>query len=84
MPRKNGLCPGIEAREESRAGVAQSVECLFYHMLCGSGTLDTGLEPHQCLCASMSVKWLSCHAGHQDVGRCHTRGEHEESVVCRE
>ena len=71
MPSKNGLCPGIEAREESRAGVAQSIERLSYRMPRGRDTLDLELEPHQCLW----VKWLGCHAGHQEVSRCHTVGE---------
>ena len=31
-------------------------------------------ESHQCL-AGMWKRWLSCHAGRQEVGRCHTRGE---------
>ena len=33
-----------------------------------------GFESHQCL-AGMWKRWLSCHAGCQEVGRCHTRGE---------
>ena len=83
MPRKNGLCPAIGAREESRAGVAQSIERLSYHMPQGRDTLDPGLEPYQCLYSSIWVKWLSCHAGCQEIGRCHTRGDSEESVVCK-
>ena len=31
-------------------------------------------ESHQCL-AGMWKRWLSCHAGHQEFGRCHTRGK---------
>ena len=26
-------------------------------------------------------KWLGCHAGYQEVSRCHTRGESEEPIV---
>ena len=33
-------------------------------------------ESHQCP-AGMWKRQLSCHAGHQEVGRCHTRGEAE-------
>ena len=33
-----------------------------------------GFESHQCL-AGMWKRWLSCHAGHQEVGKCCTRGE---------
>ena len=33
-----------------------------------------GFESHQCL-AGMWKRWLSCHAGHQEVSRCHTKGE---------
>ena len=33
-----------------------------------------GFESHQCL-AGMWKRWLGCHAGHQEVGRCSTRGE---------
>ena len=33
-----------------------------------------GFESHQCL-AGMWKRWLSCHAGHQEVDRCCTRGE---------
>ena len=29
------------------------------------------------------MKRLGCHAGHQEVSRCHTRGESEESIVHR-
>ena len=28
-------------------------------------------------------KWLSCHAGHQEISRCRTRGESEESIAHR-
>ena len=28
-------------------------------------------------------EWVSCHDGQQEVSRCHTRGESEDSVVCR-
>ena len=31
-----------------------------------------------CMCTSMWIKRLGCHAGHQEVNRCHTRGETEE------
>ena len=31
-------------------------------------------ESNQCL-AGMWKRWLGCHAGRQEVGRCHTRGE---------
>ena len=34
------------------------------------GTVNSGLEPHQC-----GRKQLSSHSGHQEVGRCCTRGE---------
>ena len=33
-----------------------------------------GFESHQCL-AGMWKRRLGCHAGHQEVGRCRTRGE---------
>ena len=33
-----------------------------------------GFEFHQCL-AGMWKRWLHCHAGCQEVSRCHTRGE---------
>ena len=33
-----------------------------------------GFESHQCL-AGMWKRGLSCHAGHQEVSKCHTRGE---------
>ena len=33
-----------------------------------------GFESHQCL-AGMWKRQLSCHTGHQEVSRCHTRGE---------
>ena len=37
----------------------------------------------QCLytCASMWIKWLGCHAGHQEVRRCRTRGGSKKSVT---
>ena len=61
--------------------IPQSVECLFCHILWCSSIPDPGLMPHQYLCASMWKKWLSCHAGHQEISRCHTRGEFEEFVA---
>ena len=33
-----------------------------------------GFKSHQCL-AGMWKRWLGCHAGNQEVGRCHTKGE---------
>ena len=33
-----------------------------------------GFESQQCL-AGMWKRWLGCHAGHQEIGRCRTRGE---------
>ena len=30
------------------------------------------------------MKRLGCHAGRQEVSRCRTRGESEESVACRQ
>ena len=33
-----------------------------------------GFESHQCL-AGMWKRWFSCHAGRQQVNRCHTRSE---------
>ena len=74
----------INSVQCSWGGLAQSVECLSYHMLWGSGPLDPGLKPHQCLYATMQMKQLSCHAGYQEVSRCHTRGESEESIVYRQ
>ena len=35
-------------------------------------------------CTSMWIKnRLGCYAGHQEVSRCHIRGESEESFACR-
>ena len=45
--------------------------------------LDPRLEPHQCLCASTWMKWLTCHTDCQDISRYHTRGESVESVAWR-
>ena len=47
--------------------------------------LGQGFEPHQWLYhVHVHVggwKRLSCHTGHQEVSRCHTRGESEESIA---
>ena len=42
-----------------------------------------GFESHQCL-AGMWKRRLSCHAGRQEVSRCHTRGESQGmcNVTC--
>ena len=39
-----------------------------------NGMIAPSFESHQCL-AGMWKRWLSCHAGCQEVGRCRTRGE---------
>ena len=49
---------------------------LYRHLL-------SKLEPSQCFYISMWIKWFGCHAGCQEVSRCHTRGECEESVAHR-
>ena len=38
---------------------------------------------YKCASRSMCIKWPSCHADHQEVSRCHTRGASEESIPCR-
>ena len=38
------------------------------------GMIAPGFESHQCL-AGMWKRRLDCHAGRQEVSRCHTRGE---------
>ena len=43
------------------------------HTVSGS-MIAPSFESHQCL-AGMWKRWLSCHAGCQEVCRCHTRGE---------
>ena len=55
----------------------------FLCLVWGSGTHAPGLEPHKCLYISIWMKGLGCHVGHQNASRCHTKGESEESVVCR-
>ena len=42
------------------------------------------LESKQCLFQVCGSKRLNCHAGHQEVGRCHTRVETEESIPYKE
>ena len=43
-----------------------------------------GLSPtNDCTCTSTWIKNLSCNADHQEVRRCHTRGESEE-FPCRQ
>ena len=39
----------------SRAGIAHSVQRLSCLTLWGSGTVDPGLEPHQCLCMDWNI-----------------------------
>ena len=49
-------------------------------------TLGRLFEPHKCLWTCLQVyglKIFSCHAGHQEVSRCCTKGESEESIACR-
>ena len=47
------------------------------------GMITPGFESHQCLTGTWK-RWLGCHAGHQEVGRCHTRGESHRmcNVTC--
>ena len=61
-------------------------------LLAACGTDGRGFESqfgpnlHQCLQTCLQVhgsKRLDCHADLYTVSRCHTRGESEESVVCR-
>ena len=44
------------------------------------------LELHQCLyvCKYLDRKWLSRHAGHQEVSRCRNRCQCEESLAGRQ
>ena len=71
-------------KKATEAGVAHSVERLSCHMLC-LRQLDSELKPHHFLyvCKYIGHKLLSCHAGPQEVSRCHTRGESEKSITCR-
>ena len=60
--------------------VAQKVR-----VLC-CGTLVRGLESHQCSWTYVQVsgtRWLTYDAAHQEVGRCRTRHESEESITRR-
>ena len=52
-------------------------------MLWFSGTINPGLEPYQCLYTIMWVKEPNCHADTQEVSRCGTRGESEESIALK-
>ena len=67
-------------RSQSWASVAQSVEHLPGLTLWGSGTIDPRLEP----CQIRGLEWLNCHVCHQEVSRCCTRGESEDSIACRQ
>ena len=60
------------------------LRCLVHNVPCG--THNPGFESHRSLCtsASMWIKWLSCHTGHQEVSRCCIRGESEEYSACRQ
>ena len=54
------------------------------HTLCH--TLNSCFESHQFLCAHVQVhrsKSLGYYAGHQEVSRCYTKGESEESIACK-
>ena len=48
------------------------------------GTLNPGLPQMLVHLQVYGLEQLSCHAGHQEVSRCCTRGESEESIVCRQ
>ena len=61
----------------SRVCLAQSVERLSSHLPWGSSMLHPGLSPTNVCTQMCGSKWFSCHTGHQEVIRCHTRGETE-------
>ena len=73
------LLPLIKASLISLFQPMLNITASKYHI-----TLDPGLEPYQCLYASMWIKRLGCLAGHQEVSRCRTKGESEESVAHRQ
>ena len=50
--------------------------------LCLSTLYKTTFWDNACLKVH-GWEWLGCHAGHQEISRCHTRGESDESIVCR-
>ena len=48
---------------------------------------NLGFKDHLCLYVSVQVdtsRRLCCHADHQWFSRCHSRGESEESITCRQ
>ena len=60
---------------ERQAGFAQSGERLSCHMLQGNNMLNP---------TNACTQVLSYHASCKEVSRCHTRGESEEYVACRQ
>ena len=59
------------------------LSCYSHSHTVSGGMIAPAFESHQCL-AGMWKRWLSCHAGRQEVGRCHTRGESQEmcNITC--
>ena len=69
----------IKISYESWTGIAIRLECVLCY------TFDPGFESHQCLythvCTSTWIKKVHYHANHQEVSRCCTSGESEESIA---
>ena len=74
-------CPGwCKWDNLTRTGVTQTIKM---HTVPHTRPV---FESHQCLYTHVQVcgsKKLSCHAGHKEVRKSHTRGESEESIVRR-
>ena len=68
----------------NRADIAHSVECLSCYTLRQWHARSWTQAPPMIVCVQVhGSKWISCHAGHQEVSRCYTRVESEESTACR-
>ena len=61
-----------EQRSKSRDSSVDRASA-WSHTVSG-GMIAPGFESHQCL-TGMWKRQLGCHTGHQEVGRCHGRGE---------
>ena len=70
-------------RVTSRAGMAHSVRVYIVLHTPSEHRSSSLTNACYCVCKLMDPKRLSCHAGHQEVSRCHTRGEAEELIAYR-
>ena len=71
---RNDPSPKGEVVHETKFSLKISYSMSAWSHTVSCGMIAPSFESHQCL-AGIWKRWLGCHVGHQEVSRCHTRGE---------